>query len=251
MTTDLAEFFSGTPTPADPLRDELIAMIRARNGATPRHLQRELGPSEISHPCMRRMGFGMMEAPKSNPQYDPLPSIVGTAVHKWLESAASHANNELGRHRWLTETRVNVAAGLSGSCDLYDKDSATVVDWKIPGSNRFKMYVKSMSPVYRGQVNLYALGYENANLPVKDVAIALLPRGGTLTQMHLWREPYNRDLAQAILSRREAVMTLINDLKIEVNPSRYQWLPITPYDCLFCDWFSPNPKSPIQCDGKQ
>lgn len=249
--SDVDEFFSETLPPSDPLRDELIAMIRARNDATPRHLQKELGPSEVGHPCMRKMSFGMMEIPKCNPQYDPLPSIMGTATHKWLESAAAHANNQLGRQRWLIETRVNVAAGLAGSCDLYDRDNGIVIDYKCPGANQFKLLSKEMSTVYRNQVHLYGKGFENAGLPVKEVAIALLPRGGTLSSMHLWREEYSRERADGILKRREAVMILINDLRVEVDPSRYQWIPITPESCIFCPWFSPNPKSPIQCGGKQ
>jgi hypothetical protein len=200
-------------------------MIKARDEATPRHLQKELGPSEVGHPCMRKLALGMMDEPRCNPQYDPLPSIVGTATHKWLESAASYANVALGRQRWLVETRVNVAPGLAGSCDLYDKDTATVIDWKVPGANRFKMYVKEMSPVYRGQAHMYGRGYENAGLPVKQVAIALLPRGGTLSGMHLWREDYNPQLVDQILRRREAVMVMLNDFRVEIDPGRYEWFP--------------------------
>jgi hypothetical protein len=249
MTT-VDEFFSETLPPADPLRDELINMIKARNDATPRHLQRELGPSEVGHLCMRKMAYGMMETPRCNPQYDPLPSIIGTAVHKWLESAAAHANNQLGRQRWLIETRVNVAAGLSGSCDLYDRDNAIVIDYKCPGANQFKLLSKEMSTVYRNQVHLYGLGYENAGLPVKEVAVALLPRGGTLSGMHLWREEYSRERAQGILKRREAVMVMLNDFRVEIDPSRFELFPKYPDGCMWCPWFKPDPRSPIQCNGK-
>jgi hypothetical protein len=249
MTT--ADFFNSTAvTERDYLRDDLIAMIHARNDATPRHLQKELGPSEVAHPCMRRMAFGIMDVPRCNPQYDPLPSIVGTATHKWLESAAMHANNELGYQRWIVETRVNVAPGLSGSCDLYDHDTATVIDWKVLGDNSFKRNHAHISPVYAQQVQFYGLGFENAGLPVKQVAVAILPRGGTLTRMHLWRTDYRRETALAGLARREAVMLMLNDFRVEVDPARYRWIPIAPYDCAFCPWFRPEPKSPIQCDGK-
>ena len=122
-------FDTPTPTaPDDPLRSELISMILARDAATPRHLQKELGPSEVAHPCMKRMAFGLMDVARCNPPYDPLPSIIGTATHKWLDSAAQPANMVAGRQRWLTETRVNVTPGLAGSCDLYDTDTATVIE---------------------------------------------------------------------------------------------------------------------------
>jgi hypothetical protein len=251
MTVSMDEFFSATAVPEDPLRDELIRLIRARDAATPRHRQRELGPSEVGHPCMRKMAFGMMEVPRCNPQWDPLPSIIGTATHKWLESAAKLANQTLGRQRWKVETRVNVAPGLSGSADLYDHDTRTVIDWKIPGDNRFKMYVKEMSPVFRNQVQMYGLGFTNAGLPVDTVAVALLHRGGTLTGMHLWKEPYMPQVAQAALARREAVMLMLNDLRVDIDPARYQWIPAEPYDCMFCPWFKPDPKTPLQCGGKK
>lgn len=243
------EFFNETVEPADPLRDDLIRLIRARDAATPRHMQRELGPSEVAHPCMRRMSFGMMEIPRSNPQWDPLPSIIGTATHKWLESAARYENQVLGRQRWLVESRVNVAPGLSGSVDLYDHDTQTVIDWKVNGNNRFDMYKKDPGRIFPGQVMLYGKGLQNAGLPVRQVAVAFLPRGKTLTAMHLWKTPYDEGIVAGILAKREAVMLLLNDLRVDVDPERYQWIPIDPADCLFCPWFSPNPKTPLQCKG--
>lgn len=245
----LDEFFTETAEPEDPLRADLIAMIRARHDATPRHMQKELGPSEVAHPCMRRMSFGMMDVDRCNAEYDPLPSILGVAGHKWLESAAKLANQRLRRQRWLVETRVNVAPGLSGSCDLYDFDTATVIDWKIPGYTRFVSYLKHPGPVYRNQVHLYGKGFVNAGLPVKTVAIAFLPRAGTLHKMHIWSEDYDPELADAILTKRDAVIGLLDDLQVESNPERYQWIPIEPYDCVFCPWWKPDPRSPIQCKG--
>ena len=99
------------PPPANPLRDELLGMINARYRATPRHRQVALGPSNIAHPCMRKIALGAMAEPRTNPEFDPLASIIGTAMHSWLESAAQLANETLGRERYLTETRVQVAAG--------------------------------------------------------------------------------------------------------------------------------------------
>lgn len=225
-------------------------MIWQRYRATPRHLQKELGPSEVAHPCMRKMAFGMMDVTRCNPEFDPLPSIIGTATHSWLESAAMHANNILGRKRWLAETRVNVAPGLSGSCDLYDSDNATVIDFKVPGDSSFDKYRKDPGPTYKGQVFLYGKGFENAGLPVKTVAIAFLPRGKTLRSMHIWKEDYDASIAEAVLARRHAVITLINDLEIEQHPERYGWIPTTPDQCIWCPWFRPEPRGPLECKGE-
>jgi len=233
----------------DSLRDDLLTMIRARDAATPRHLQRELGPSEVGHPCMRKMAFGMLEVEECNPQFDPLPSIIGTATHAWLDSAASHANMVLGRERWLTETRVQVTPGLAGSCDLYDTDTATVIDWKVVGTPRLAKYRKDPGPAYRNQVFLYGKGFENAGYAVKRVAIAFVPRGATLHSFHLWRADYDPRVADDCLKRREAVIALLSDLDVENHPERHTWIPAEPYDCRFCEWHADRPTGPLQCSG--
>lgn len=247
----MPDFWAKLVEPADPLAMDLIAMIKQRNDATPRHLQKDLGPSEVAHPCMRKMAFGMMDVPRCNPPYDPLPSIIGGATHKWLDSAAMYANTLLGRQRWLSETKVNVAPGLSGTADLYDGDTGTVVDWKVPGDNRFKQYKHDPGPVYKNQVFLYGKGFENAGLAVKTVAIALLPVGKTLRSMHVWKADYDPAIADRILAHRDAVIGLLDEFQVESHPARYEWVPITPYDCGFCPWFRPEPETPLQCKGDQ
>lgn len=252
--TDQADFFNAVDeynaTPQTPLRQALTDFIIARHEATPRHQQVELGPSEVGHPCMKRMAYGMMDAPKCNPPFDPLASIIGTATHTWLESAATHANEQLGRQRWLTETRVEVAPGLSGSCDLYDTDTATVIDWKVPGTLRFTKYKKNPGPVYINQVFMYGLGFENAGYPVETVAIALVPRGKSLKSMHVWSQPYDREVALAALKRRTAVIEMLAEFDVENHPDRYAWFPTAQYDCEFCPWWSPRPDdSGRQCGG--
>lgn len=248
--TGLDEFFDVENPVSDPLADELKEMIRAKYHNTPRHLQVELGPSEVGHPCMRKMAFGMMQVPRCNPEYDPLPSIYGTAMHTWLEQAAREDNERLGRERWLLETRVEVTPGLSGSSDLYDTDSDTVVDWKNLGYTSFVDNIKHISPEYRGQLHLYGKGFRNKGYDVKWVSIAILPRSGTLTKMHYWKEPYDDDFANGILARRLAVIEMLDDFSVHIDPARYQWFPIEPSKCLFCPWWRPEARNPMQCNGK-
>lgn len=246
----LAEFFDVTNPPVDPLREDLIAMVMDRYTNTPRHLQVELGPSETGHPCMRNLAYGTMGVPRCNPEYDPLPSILGTAAHTWMEAAGRLANERLGRERWLMEHRVTITPGLTGSCDLFDTDTGTVVDYKFPGVNRFDMYRKEMSPLFIKQGHQYGLGFENAGYEVNEIVIALIPRAGRLHGMHLWRQPYDRQIALDVVARREQVIGICDDLQVEDNPDRYQWIQATPYDCVFCPWFKPDPKTGYQCNGK-
>jgi hypothetical protein len=233
----------------DELREELIAMIKTKAAAAPRSLQVELGPSEIGHPCYRKIAYQLLQVPRCNPEYDPLPSIIGTATHHWLEGAARYANEQLGHERWWVETKVKVAEDISGHCDLYDSDNHVVIDYKFPGTSRFTKYRKEMNIVYRRQAHFYGLGFENAGLPVRRVAIALLPRGGTLHNMHLWSEDYSREYALDGLRKHRQVIELMDDLDVESNPERFQWLPVSGPDCLFCSHFAPRPKSPYECAG--
>jgi len=253
MTVTLADFFAdGLPEQEkDPLRAELIAMVKQRHENTPRHQQVELGPSEVGHPCMRKMAYGMTGAPECNPDYDPLPSIIGTATHTWMESAARLDNERLGRTRWVMERRVEVTGGLSGSCDLFDLDTNTVIDYKFPGYTSFTKYLKDPGLTYRNQVHLYGKGFENAGHIVNTVAIAFFPRAGTLSKLHLWKEPYDPQRVAAVLKRREQVIGLCDDLRVEVDPQRYQWIPATPDSCVWCSWWSLNPTSGFQCEGKK
>ena len=233
----------------DPLRRTLFSMIEARYAATPRNLQRALGPSEVGHPCMRKLAFGLTEVPRCNPDYDPLPSIIGTASHTWMESAAQHANEALGRVRWLTETRVHITDDLSGTADLFDCDNGVVIDYKFPGKTRFDRYRRDPGPVFTAQVQLYGRGFANAGHDVRQVAIALLPRGGSLSSLHLWKADYDPAVADAVLARRSAVLAMLNDFDTDANPDRFGWFPATGYDCQYCPWWSPNPQGPLQCAG--
>ena len=137
VTATLEDFFNETLPPPDPLRDDLIDMIRKKADSNPRHLQRELGPSEVGHPCARKLAFGMMQVPRSNPEWDCLPSAYGVAMHTWLEEAAIMANERLGYNRWITERKVEVRPDLWGTADLYDTETATVIDWKNLGYTSF------------------------------------------------------------------------------------------------------------------
>lgn len=248
----LETFFDASNPVVDPLWTDITDMIKRKAAANPRHLQRELGPSEVGHPCLRKMAFGLMEIPRCNPEYDPLPSIYGVAMHKWLEDAATYDNQQLGRQRWITETRVEVAPGLSGTADLYDTDTDTVVDYKNLGYTTFTKKSKDAGPTYQGQIQLYGKGFRRAGRPVKRVAIAILPRTGTLSKMHLEIEDYDEAKADTILARRETVMAMLNDFRIEIDPLRYNWFPITPSECIWCPWWRPDSKNqPMQCNGEK
>src|SRR6478609_6341757 len=66
---------------------ELRAVIVRHANEAPRTLQRHLGPSELGAVCDRMVAGKMAAIPSTNNVVDPWASIVGTALHSWLEKA--------------------------------------------------------------------------------------------------------------------------------------------------------------------
>lgn len=237
------------PQPRDPLLADLKGVFRRHCDAHPRSQQKALGPSEIGHPCPRKLASAILDLPAINPDGDPLPSWLGTAGHTRLEEALNTDNTarlaQGKTARWITEHRVEVRTGLSGTCDLYDCETATVIDHKFPGPSRFQTYKRNgPPPQYRIQAHAYGRGFRNEGLPVEHVAIWFIPRGGAMASSFLWKEPYNDHIIDQALQRLDHIMVLLNDFDIEHQPPLISLIPKHPHDCTFCPWFSPNGGNP-------
>jgi hypothetical protein len=120
------------------LTNELIGAIKDAIRNSDRTLQRMIGPSEIGHPCNRWIGYKQLHIPE-RPRAVPWKATVGTGVHMWLETALDRYNLQhyelLGyNERFYIETKVGVgeinAESITGHCDVYDRVTGTVIDWK-------------------------------------------------------------------------------------------------------------------------
>ncbi len=213
----------------------------------PRSQQKRIGPSQVGTPCTRRLAYALIEAPRVAPEMDPFPSIVGTGMHDQLETLFGRANTALGWQRYLLERRVEVRAGLTGSCDMYDVAEQAVWDWKGVSTSKLAEYrSKGPSEVYRVQAHLYGRGYLNAGFGVKTVNIAFWPRGGWGRDAHWWSEPYDDSIAAAALDRIDDTLVKLCDLDAESHPERirdgwtadgHQIMPpidADTSDCFFC-----------------
>lgn len=231
---------AGAEPPADPLTSTLVDRIRGAAAAAPRSQQRRIGPSEVDPPCDLRLAYRLMDWPVVSAGGDPWASTVGTAVHAWLADAFEMWNKaEPGR--WLVEQRVTVAPGLSGSCDLYDTATNTVIDHKVVGATAMKKYRKSgPRPQYVSQAHLYGLGWENAGRTPERVALAFYARSGNLGDTWVWSAPYDRAHAERALRRLDTVRQLLVTVDPETNPAMWALLPRTPgSECRYCPWFRP------------
>lgn len=199
------------------LKAEVVHVIENAIVNHPRSLQKRIGPSEVGHPCARRIGYTLLGVGPFNPFPDaPWLPTIGTAVHSWLEEQFTDANGleatggDLAYARWLTELRVSVGeilgVDITGSCDLYDRVTATALDWKIVGATPLKKYrSKGPGDQYRSQIHLYGRGLIRRGLPVDTVVIAFLPRNGELRDAHFYTEAYREDVALWALQRANGI----------------------------------------------
>lgn len=232
--------------------EDIKKMMYHKYNNHPRSLQVELGPSELGEPCARRTAYKVMREPEVR-QSDPLPSIVGTAAHAWMEDACRMWNEHVGRKVWVTEKRLQVAPGIHGHSDACHVPRRTVVDWKFPGTAPMKSYRENgPSQVYRSQLHLYGKGWMDMGFPVDEVGIAFFSRGGNLEGkygLHWWSEAYDPGIAEEALSRYHAITELAVTLNVEQHPQNYALIPTSPESCGHCPQFVANTPVGRTCPG--
>lgn len=237
---------------AGTIATDVIDTVKAAARRAPRSLQVSVGPSELGTPCIRRLGYKMLDwDPKPNTDTDPWTSVIGTSVHAWMAEAFAEENRQLGEQRFLIEHRVHLPLNISGSCDLYDRELGQVIDWKITSPQNITKYKKNgPGEQYRTQAHLYALGLQLAGEHPKDVAICFLPRGGRIDGLHVWSEPYDHGVAVRALNRYKQVYTFHVTVDPEKHPERWALLPTADAYCLFCPWYLPGSSDVSQgCPG--
>lgn len=213
--TNFADLSTLPPVPAlgQPAADthgDHVAVITNAITQAPRSLQKRIGPSEIGHPCARRIAYKLAGVEPVNVSASWRPT-VGTAVHEWLADTFAAANRDLDAARYLIELSVAVTDEITGSVDLYDRAAHLVNDWKVVSPTSLKKYrANGPGEQYRTQVHLYAYGLTRRGLPVDDVAITFLPNSGELHEAVFWTEPYDEQVATDALQRLSTVQGLVD-----------------------------------------
>lgn len=240
------DFGKFTKAGKDPIRAAVEDLIYNKYRNTPRHLQVALGPSEIGEPCTRRLAYNLMHHTEYR-DGDPLPSIVGTAAHTWMEKACHEFNVAAGRVIWIPEGTVNVDKDLDGHSDAYNVDLETVFDWKFPGPSRLAKYKREgIGNQYRVQLHGYGRGWIRKGFVVRRVACICLPRGGFLKDAYYDVETFDDNVVSVALDRYYGLTELCIQMDVEQYPERYALFPKeTGHDCQFCPWF----KMTLEDDG--
>lgn len=230
---------------------EVVLRYAAR---LPRNTQRHLGPSELGHHCDRQL-VGKMAGVEfqhgGNRLHDSWPSIVGTALHAFMEEAFAWdaANSESPNFgRWFTECRVTPDPGSPsphpGTADLFDVMYASLDDHKMQSEAvRANLRRHGLPYHYYIQLLLYALGYMHKGYNVQRIVLVSWPRTKSdLNDMYVHEKLITaEDLAEvfAVLDK-----TLVREAlaKFVVSGEMSFWdVPPTPSDddCRYCPFWNP------------
>lgn len=221
---------------ADMVQDVIVSAVLDH----PRSKQKRIGPSEIGMPCTRRL---LHKLNKDTEPDELLPltarpvgwrATVGTACHAQMEewfTAPGRADEG-----YLVEERLTVGAiggeDITGSCDLFNRYTGVVLDWKFVGTARLKQYkAKGPGAQYRSQAHLYGKGWEDDGHAVTSVMIVFAPRDGDLEDAFWWWEPYDRHVADEALTRANALHQTIQMFGIDAALSLYP-----PCSDPWCPW---------------
>src|SRR6266566_2843167 len=224
----------------------LKRLILADLERQPRSLQKEIGPSEVGHPCARWLAYRLSQADKAL-QLPPWRQNVGVQVHRWLDELVAGDENWIPS-LWVPVGELTPGRTIWGTMDAYYIPTFTVVDYKIPGPNQMKEHRtgKTENEQYKVQVQCYGAGAVALGLRVEEVMIIRLPAAGELSAMSVSRAPFDEGVASRALARVAAVQSLVD----EVGPAAASVPPATEHYCSRCDYFRPNSNDLLKgCPG--
>lgn len=225
--------------------DEVIfnAVVNA-----PRSLQKKIGPSEIGTDCVRCLARKMMGVEKYEVEgigSMPWLPTIGTAVHAFLEEIFAKENEQKGVVRWLIETRLPIGQigdmDITGSCDLFDKETGTVIDHKVVGTTKLKsLPKKGPGNTYRIQAHLYGYGWRKLGLEVNEVAVKFYPRNDiSLNSGYFWYEKYDEEIALKALERANEIYRQASEAKEAGKLNEFLKVCATSEDCFSCSDYPP------------
>lgn len=232
---------------AQELRDVVIRYA----DRLPRNVQRHLGPSELGHKCDRQLigkMAGVSFGSGGNHLHDPWASIVGTAIHAFLEQAFGWESEVNANGRWLTETRVTPDPGAvqphPGTADLFDKMYNTLCDHKCQ-SDAIRQRLRRDGPPYHYyiQMLLYAAGYMHLGYDVQRIALVSWPRTkSSLDEMFVWEKIITEEDLREVLDVLDKTV-IREELAVAVAQGELSFWDIPPLpsedDCQYCPFSNP------------
>jgi hypothetical protein len=245
---------TGNDEYSEQLAEQIAQFIIDADRNSPRSKQTAIGPSEVGEPCERQLTYKLLGVTESNSERDPIAAIIGTAFHMWMAEKfqARQALMADGTPRFRVEERVTIRDGLTGTADLYDRLGALNNDWKLVGVSSLDRYRRQgPGPKYRVQGHLYGLGQERTGHRPARVAITFIGRHHEL-QVHVWSEPYDRQVAIDALARLDRIQQDAAGLDLAAKPDNWELVPVADDPtCRWCPWLKPGSDDLSQgCPGK-
>jgi PD-(D/E)XK nuclease superfamily len=223
------------------LKYRLTEIILWQAARSPRSLQANIGPSEVGNPCNRQVAYRLAAIPEVNNRQDPWAAVIGTSIHAWLQRAVIDWTEAGGAGMYVTETELDLGGLITGHCDLYDAETASVIDWKTVGPNMLKDVEAGRIPDgYKIQTHLYGYMFKQLDLPVKRVCLVFLPRASSLNRLRVWSAIYDESVATTALNRVYGIAHKVMEMDLLKESNGYRWaeVPAIPGDhCGFCPWF--------------
>lgn len=229
----------------DPKDQDYFDVFERGMAGHKRSQQRMIGPSGIGDPCDISLTYALAKVRTERRPFTGWKATVGTAVHAWAEEQFEEENRRLGYRRWVTEQSVMVGhiggEEVWGHSDLFDLFQKTVYDHKFVGASMLKKY-KSNGPSqqYRVQAHLYGLGFANRRdafgLP-REVAIAFGTRDGELGDAYIWRQAWDRSVAEEALARANRLYDrLHNEFGGDPRAATEEFTPCSEPFCDYCGY---------------
>ena len=214
------------------IANELINAINTTSKGSSRSQQREVGPSEIGG-CRRKVWLKIQGVEQVNKDTLRLASIMGTAIHSYIQEAFER--QDPFHERYILEGEFN-AAGIRGHVDMYDKEKKEVIDWKTTKKSNLTYFPSKQQ---RWQVQLYGYLISESGLPVENVTLVAIPRDGDERDIVYHTEPYDAEVAA------EAIDWLI-DVRNRTEA------PAPEKDAFFCKNYCGyyDPTNTVGCSGK-
>jgi CRISPR/Cas system-associated exonuclease Cas4 (RecB family) len=215
------------------IANELIKAITASSKGSARSNQVRIGPSEIGG-CRRKVWMRFNKYETTNPNTLRLASVMGTAIHSYIQEAFT-LQDPFGE-RYMMETEGADEGLLVGHVDMYDKVNYEVIDWKTTKKSNLGYFPSKQQ---RWQVQLYGYLLELNGYRVENVTLVAIPRDGDERDIVYHTEPYNIEIAH------EALNWLGETLQGEMPAPEKD-----PSFCKFyCGYYDETP-NPIGCPGR-
>jgi CRISPR/Cas system-associated exonuclease Cas4 (RecB family) len=195
------------------LQSVVTKSLTAYDGSRDRSQQVEIGPSSIGG-CSRRVWHDLKRTPKVN-ETEKLAAILGTFIHAGMEEAIKR-EDPFGDN-FLIEIEVS-HDGLKGHCDLFVKDEGLVVDWKSIKKSGLRYFGSQQQ---RYQIHVYGWLLEKNGYEVKEVSLVGIPRDGKMEEIKIFREPYDRALAEEGLAWLENIKQLVENNSPAPAPEKF------------------------------